>query len=169
MVTIDRRKKEAIEKQAQHEQGQDNVEEVTLVGEAGQSPLESGSRTTASAMVGPCELARSGFAYSTLEEVLDQAGKSAAVTHNHPEGIKVPRPRRPQFSWLVATKARKRSRTTWSRPLATIWMNRWKNCGGTTAFSVTCQGTVPAAMIVFFASGGLRGRRPQGRFFRGRQ
>ena len=29
-----------------------------------------------------------GFAFQTLEEVLEQASKSAAVTHNHPEGIK---------------------------------------------------------------------------------
>src|SRR5437588_3924061 len=29
-----------------------------------------------------------GFAYESLEDVLDQAAKSAAVTHNHSEGIK---------------------------------------------------------------------------------
>jgi ADP-ribosylglycohydrolase len=29
-----------------------------------------------------------GFAYQTLDEVLDQAKKSAEVTHNHEEGIK---------------------------------------------------------------------------------
>ncbi|MFC2006824.1 ADP-ribosylglycohydrolase family protein, partial [Chloroflexota bacterium] len=29
-----------------------------------------------------------GFAFDSLDEVLVQAGKSAAVTHNHPEGIK---------------------------------------------------------------------------------
>ncbi len=29
-----------------------------------------------------------GFAFDTLEEVLDQAKQSAEVTHNHPEGIK---------------------------------------------------------------------------------
>jgi ADP-ribosylglycohydrolase len=29
-----------------------------------------------------------GFAYSTLEQVLEEAERSAAVTHNHPEGIK---------------------------------------------------------------------------------
>lgn len=29
-----------------------------------------------------------GFAYSTLERVLEKAKESAAVTHNHPEGIK---------------------------------------------------------------------------------
>src|SRR5690242_11634003 len=29
-----------------------------------------------------------GFAYDTLEEVLEQAKRSAEVTHNHPEGIK---------------------------------------------------------------------------------
>ncbi len=29
-----------------------------------------------------------GFAFDTLEEVLKQAEVSAAVTHNHPEGIK---------------------------------------------------------------------------------
>ena len=29
-----------------------------------------------------------GFAFSTLDEVLQEAKKSAEVTHNHPEGIK---------------------------------------------------------------------------------
>ena len=29
-----------------------------------------------------------GFAFSSLEEVLNEAEKSAEVTHNHPEGIK---------------------------------------------------------------------------------
>lgn len=29
-----------------------------------------------------------GFAYSTLEEVLEMAKRSAEVTHNHPEGIR---------------------------------------------------------------------------------
>jgi len=29
-----------------------------------------------------------GFAFSTMEEVLREAERSATVTHNHPEGIK---------------------------------------------------------------------------------
>ena len=29
-----------------------------------------------------------GFAYDTIDEVLKEAERSAAVTHNHPEGIK---------------------------------------------------------------------------------
>ncbi|MFH1983427.1 MAG: hypothetical protein ABIL58_16405 [Pseudomonadota bacterium] len=29
-----------------------------------------------------------GFAFDAVEEVLDQAKKTAEVTHNHPEGIK---------------------------------------------------------------------------------
>ena len=28
-----------------------------------------------------------GWAYQTLDEVLERAAESAAVTHNHPEGI----------------------------------------------------------------------------------
>src|ERR1041385_7016782 len=30
---------------------------------------------------------RAGFSYDTLDEVLEQARRSAAVTHNHPEGV----------------------------------------------------------------------------------
>lgn len=32
-----------------------------------------------------------GFAYDNLKDVLEEAKRSAEVTHNHPEGIKVPR------------------------------------------------------------------------------
>ncbi len=37
-----------------------------------------------------------GFAFNTLDEVLVQAAEYTAVTHDHPEGLKGPKQRRPQ-------------------------------------------------------------------------
>ena len=43
--------------------------------------------TIAGAMV-PMRVSPVGFAFETIEKVLEQAKQSAEVTHNHPEGIK---------------------------------------------------------------------------------
>ena len=66
-----------------------------------------------------------GFAFSSLEETLKVAKKSAEVTHNHPEGIK----------GAQATAA-------------AIFMART----GTYSFDGSCQGTVPESIIAFLDS-----------------
>ena len=50
-----------------------------------------------------------GFAFGIVEEVLVQAARSAAVTHDHPEGIKGARRRPWRFSWPGRGKTKKRS------------------------------------------------------------
>ena len=45
------------------------------------------SRTTRGATGRPCGVSPVGFAFDTLEETLEQAKRSAEVTHNHPHGI----------------------------------------------------------------------------------
>jgi ADP-ribosylglycohydrolase len=93
-----------------------------------------------------------GFAFNTLDRVLEEAEKSAAVTHNHPEGIK----------GAQATAA-------------AVFMSR-KGCGKDEikgyiedefgydlsrrtddirpgyGFDVSCQGSVPEAIISFLES-----------------
>jgi len=93
-----------------------------------------------------------GWAYDTEAEVLREAERSAACTHNHPEGI-----RGAQSTALAVYLARTgRSRHEirsaiedrfgydLSRPLDHI--------RGTYGLDVTCQGSVPEALVSFYES-----------------
>jgi len=90
-----------------------------------------------------------GWAFPTLEETLDAAADSAAVTHNHPEGIK---------GAQAAAAAVFLARSTRDRALIKM------EIGGRFAYDLdrtidsirplyrfdeTCQGTVPEAIIAF--------------------
>jgi len=92
------------------------------------------------------------YAFATLEEVLLQARRSAEVTHNHPEGSKGA-----QAVAVAAFLARKgegkehiREYVTQSfgydltEPIASI--RTWYR------FDVSCQGSVPQAIIAFLES-----------------
>lgn len=94
-----------------------------------------------------------GFAFDTIEEVRAEAARCAAVTHDHPEGIKGAQAVASAIFW---------ARTGWSKdqiregirsgfayplldePLAEI---RAKN-----VWDVTCQGSVPQAIAAFLHS-----------------
>ena len=53
-----------------------------------------------------------GFAFADLPTVLAEAERCAAVTHNHPEGIKgTAKRRRLQFSWLAKVNQRTPSKS----------------------------------------------------------
>jgi ADP-ribosylglycohydrolase len=93
-----------------------------------------------------------GFAFDSVEEVLAEAKRSAAVTHNHPEGIKGA-----QATALAILMARqgaaqpdirkeiaKRFRYDLDRTLDEIRPDY--------AFDVSCQGSVPEAIIAFLES-----------------
>lgn len=90
-----------------------------------------------------------GFAFETAEEVLEEACKSAAITHNHPEGIKGA-----QAAALAIYLARKRYSKEeicekiqahfgydLKRPIDQIRPDY--------QFDVSCQGSVPEALISF--------------------
>jgi len=79
-----------------------------------------------------------GWAFDDLERVLVEAGKSAEVTHDHPEGIK--------GGARIRELLTDRFGYDCSASLDEL---RRRSC-----FDVTCQGTVPAAAIAFLESSG---------------
>jgi len=93
-----------------------------------------------------------GWAYDSLDEVLSEAEKSAAVTHNHPEGIK--------GAQSVAS-AIFLARTGSTKPEIKKYIENTfsYNLSETLArirphyrFDETCQGSVPQAIIAFLES-----------------
>jgi ADP-ribosylglycohydrolase len=90
-----------------------------------------------------------GHAYSTLEEVLFEARRSACVTHNHPEGVK-------GAQATAACVFLARAKTPKDELRAYVEKTFGYNLGRTLdeirpgyTFDVSCQGTVPEAIIAF--------------------
>ena len=93
-----------------------------------------------------------GFAYETIEEILEQAKQSAEVTHNHPEGIKGA-----QATALAIFLARKvEDKETIRKEISKLFnydLNRTVDeIRPGYKFDVSCQGTVPEAIIAFLES-----------------
>ena len=93
-----------------------------------------------------------GFAYESLEEVLDMAKKSAEVTHNHEEGIKgaqatacsVFLARTGKNKDFIRDTIRDSFSYSLDEPLASIREHY--------TFDPSCQGTVPQAITAFLES-----------------
>lgn len=95
-----------------------------------------------------------GFAFDTVEEVLAEAERSAAVTHNHPEGI-----RGAQATALAILLARQgvdqaAIREEVSGRFGYDLGRRLDEIRPGYAFDVSCQGAVPEAIIAFLESVG---------------
>ena len=93
-----------------------------------------------------------GFAFSTLEETLNVAKKSAEVTHNHPEGVKGA-----QATAAAIFMARKGcSKEDIRRYISENFgydLNRTcDDIRPTYSFDGSCQGTVPESIIAFLDS-----------------
>ena len=93
-----------------------------------------------------------GFACNSIDEVLVEAAKSAAVTHNHPEGIKGAQAvalaiflaRHDYRKADIKQEIESRFEYNLRRTLNDI--------GPGYKFDVSCQGSVPEAMIAFLES-----------------
>ena len=93
-----------------------------------------------------------GFAFDTLDEVLRQAEKSAAVTHNHPEGIKGAQAtalaiwlaRRGEDKAAIRRQIGKRFGYDLDRTVDDIRPGY--------RFDVSCQGSVPESIVAFLDS-----------------
>ncbi|HWC15911.1 MAG TPA: ADP-ribosylglycohydrolase family protein, partial [Terriglobales bacterium] len=90
-----------------------------------------------------------GFAFETQEEILLWAERSAAVTHNHPEGI-----RGAQATALAVYLARKglekdQIRTQLESRFGYDLSQKLDIIRPTYCFNETCQKTVPQAIIAF--------------------
>jgi ADP-ribosylglycohydrolase len=93
-----------------------------------------------------------GFAMTTLEGVLDEARRSAEVTHNHPEGV-----RGAQSTAVAIFLARQgESKATIRRSITERFgydLNRTVNSiRPNYSFNESCQETVPEAIIAFLDS-----------------
>ncbi len=93
-----------------------------------------------------------GWLFETAEEVLSEAKRSAEVTHNHPEGIKGA-----QAVALSIFMARKRAtkdeiRQTISKQFCYDLVHTIEEIRPYVSFDVTCQGSVPPAIIAFLDS-----------------
>lgn len=94
-----------------------------------------------------------GFAFNSIDDVLDEAKRSAEVTHNHPEGIKGA-----QATALSVFLARKgESKEAIKKEITERFnydLNRTVDeIRPVYEFDVSCQGTVPEAIMCFLESG----------------
>lgn len=94
-----------------------------------------------------------GYAFDTLQEVLHEAEKSAAVSHSHPEGIKGAQATAAAV-FLARTGKEKQDikryiESTFHYSLSSSYDELSRHY----TRSITCQGTVPQAITVFLESG----------------
>lgn len=93
-----------------------------------------------------------GFAFSTLEETLEVAKKSAEVTHNHPEGIKGAQATAAAI-FMARTGCSKEDIRRYISGNFGYDLNRTcDDIRPTYSFDGSCQGTVPESIIAFLDS-----------------
>ncbi|WP_165224741.1 ADP-ribosylglycohydrolase family protein [Aquisphaera insulae] len=93
-----------------------------------------------------------GFAYDSLDEVLDRARESAEVTHNHPEGIKGAQAVAASI-FLARTGSTKDEIRDYVAKTFDYDLDRTLDeIRPRYAFDVTCQGSVPEAILAFLES-----------------
>ena len=93
-----------------------------------------------------------GFAFNSADEVVDEARKSAEVTHDHPEGIKGA-----QATALAIYRARsggskEEIRKEIQERFTYDLSQKLDEIRPTYSYDVSCQGTVPEAIIAFLES-----------------
>jgi len=93
-----------------------------------------------------------GMAFQTEKEVLEEAARTAAVTHDHPEGIKGAQATALAV-WLARTTQDKELiRKEISYRFGYDLGRRLDDIRPRYSFDVSCQGTVPEALISFLES-----------------
>ncbi|KPK78015.1 MAG: hypothetical protein AMJ79_01300 [Phycisphaerae bacterium SM23_30] len=93
-----------------------------------------------------------GFAFHTVEQVLTEAQRSAAVTHNHPEGVKGAQAAALAI-YLARTGAGKDDiKNEIAERFSYDLDRKLDEIRPEYGFDVSCQGTVPEAIISFLES-----------------
>ncbi len=93
-----------------------------------------------------------GFAYDTLEEVLQKAKESAAVTHNHPEGIKGAQATAGAIFLARHGKSKEEIKAFVADTFRYDLSRSLDDIRPDYVFDVSCQGTVPQAIQAFLES-----------------
>jgi ADP-ribosylglycohydrolase len=93
-----------------------------------------------------------GFAFADKEEVLKQAKKSAEVSHDHPEGIKGAQATALAVFLTRTGAAREQIRTEITSRFGYDLSRTIDEIRPLYSFDISCQGTVPEAIIAFLES-----------------
>jgi len=93
-----------------------------------------------------------GFAFNTLEEVLAEAKASAAVTHNHPEGIKGAQATAAAIFLARTGRDKAGIRSYIENEFGYNLSETLDDIRPGYSFDVTCQGSVPQSIIAFLES-----------------
>jgi ADP-ribosylglycohydrolase len=93
-----------------------------------------------------------GFAYNSLEEVLEVAKQSAVVTHNHPEGIKGAQATAAAIFLAKAGKSKAEIKQYIETTFAYNLDETLDEIRPFYRFNATCQGSVPQSIRAFLES-----------------
>lgn len=93
-----------------------------------------------------------GFAFETIEEVLAWSERSAAVTHDHPEGIRGAQATAAAIYYARRNKDKDEIRRTLESQFGYDLSTGLDEIRPTYRFNETCQGTVPQALRAFLES-----------------
>lgn len=93
-----------------------------------------------------------GFAFDRFEDVLQEAKRSAEVTHNHPEGIRGAQATAAAVFLARQGEPKKRIRTTIEKTFGYDLSRTLDDIRPGYGFDVSCQGTVPEAITAFLES-----------------
>jgi len=93
-----------------------------------------------------------GFAFNTMEEVLTMAKKTAEVTHNHPEGIKGAQVTAAAIFMARQNASKQEIKAYIEHEFEYNLSRRLDDIRPHYIFDVSCQGSVPEAIIAFLES-----------------
>ena len=93
-----------------------------------------------------------GWFFDSLEKTLEVAGKSAAITHNHPEGIKGAQVTAATIYLARTGKTKDEIREYISSQFGYDLSKSWEYWHPIYRWESSCQGTVPQAIIAFLDS-----------------
>jgi ADP-ribosylglycohydrolase len=93
-----------------------------------------------------------GFAFDTLVDVANWAERSAAVTHNHPEGIRGAQATAAAVFLARRGRTKEQIRDSLEAEYGYDLRPKLDDIRPTYRFNETCQGTVPQAFAAFFES-----------------
>jgi ADP-ribosylglycohydrolase len=93
-----------------------------------------------------------GFAGTSLDDVLQEAEKTAAVTHNHPEGIKGAQATAAAIFLARQGRSKTDIRTYITEQFGYDLHRTVDEIRPTYSFNESCQGTVPEAIVAFLDS-----------------
>ena len=93
-----------------------------------------------------------GFAFNTEDKVLSEAAKTACISHNHPEGIKGAQATALSVYLARSGHTKDEIREQVSQRFGYDLHRTVEEIRPTYAFDISCQGTVPEAIIAFLDS-----------------